>query len=257
MHKEYKRIIDGADTAVLFIHGILGTPNHFKDFVSLVPQEYSIYNLLLDGHGKGVVEFSHTSMKVWKNQVENAINELLETHRQIIIVAHSMGTLFALQQSYERSREVNGLFLLATPLKINIKLKMFLNSTKLYFNKIKPDDIEALAYKAACGIKQDKKFWLYLGWIPRFLELFKEIKHTRTLIKDILVPCCVFQSKNDEMVSLKSIDLLNNNIFIECNVLQNSSHHYYFENDYKNVLEKYKKFLNNSLLIDNLYESNV
>ena len=63
MHKEYKRIVNGADSAVLFIHGILGTPNHFKEFIPLVPKEYSVHNLLLDGHGKGVKEFSRKKRK--------------------------------------------------------------------------------------------------------------------------------------------------------------------------------------------------
>lgn len=239
MHKEYKYIVGGADTAVLFIHGILGTPNHFKDFIQLVPEEYSIHNLLLDGHGKGVKEFSHTSMNSWKNQVETAANDLLKNHKQIIIVAHSMGTLFALQQAYKRPQEIEGLFLLAAPLKLRIKSKMFLNSAKLYFNRIKPDDIEGNAYKNACGITQDKKLWLYLGWIPRFLELFKEIRFTRTLLKDISVPCFIFQSKNDEMVSRKSIDFMKANPAIKFDVLKKSSHHYYFESDYDILLKKF------------------
>ena len=200
MCDEYKRIVNGADTAVLFIHGIIGTPNHFKDFIPLVPKEYSIHNLLLDGHGSGVKEFSRTSIKKWKNQVDNAVDELLKTHSKIIITAHSMGTLLALQQAFKRPTQIVGLFLLAVPLKIKIKFKTVSNAFKLYFNRIKPDDIEGQAYKAACGITHTKKFWLYLGWIPRFFELFKEIKYTRTLIKDISVPCYIYQSKNDEMV---------------------------------------------------------
>lgn len=243
MHKEYKQIIDGANTAVLFVHGILGTPNHFKDFIPLVPKEYSVHNLLLDGHGSGVKEFSRASMNSWKNQVNDATEQLLKTHKQIIIMAHSMGTLFALQQAVKRATAIKGLFLLATPLKVGLKFKMFSNSAKLYFNKIKPDDIEALAYKAACGINQDKRFWLYLGWVPRFFELFKEIKNTRPILKDVLVPCFVFQSKNDEMVSQKSIEYIKTNPNIKLDILQNSSHHYYFKDDYEKLLLEFNDFI--------------
>ena len=35
IHQEYVRKVPGADTAVLFIHGIVGTPNHFTDLISL------------------------------------------------------------------------------------------------------------------------------------------------------------------------------------------------------------------------------
>ncbi len=239
MHKEYKNIITNADTAVLFIHGILGTPNHFKDFIPLVPDGYSVHNILLDGHGGGVRDFSHTTMKIWKSQIENTVNDLLKTHKSIIIVAHSMGTLFALQQAYKRPEQIKRLFLLATPLKLGIKLKMFSNSIKLYFNKIKPYDKETLAYKAACGVKQDKRFWLYIGWIPRFLELFKEIKFTKTIINYVTVPCRVYLSQKDEMVSIKCIDLLKDNTAIQCEVLQKSSHHYYSDDDYNILLKEF------------------
>ena len=80
MHKEYKRIAQHPETAVLFLHGIVGTPNHFRAFVPLVPEDMSVYNMLLDGHGKGVRDFSHTSMEKWRNQVAGAVGELLKEH---------------------------------------------------------------------------------------------------------------------------------------------------------------------------------
>ena len=75
-HKEFIRINDNSNTAILFIHGIVGTPNHFNDFVSLVPESFSAFNLLLDGHGKGVKDFSKTSMKKWETQVDSVVEEL-------------------------------------------------------------------------------------------------------------------------------------------------------------------------------------
>ena len=46
-HSEFTRT--GTDTriSVLFIHGIGGTPNHFKAFVPLVPERFSVCNMLL------------------------------------------------------------------------------------------------------------------------------------------------------------------------------------------------------------------
>ena len=46
-HQPYFRIIDGADTAILFVHGIVGTPDQFSALLPLVPQEWSCVNLLL------------------------------------------------------------------------------------------------------------------------------------------------------------------------------------------------------------------
>ena len=48
-----KRLLPGAACAVLFVHGILGSPAQFAPFLLLVPQDWSFCNLLLQGHGGG------------------------------------------------------------------------------------------------------------------------------------------------------------------------------------------------------------
>lgn len=44
-----KRLLPGAACAVLFVHGILGSPAQFAPFLPLVPQDWSFCNLLLQG----------------------------------------------------------------------------------------------------------------------------------------------------------------------------------------------------------------
>ena len=60
-----KRLLPGAACAVLFVHGILGSPAQFAPFLPLVPQDWSFCNLLLQGHGGGARDFSAASMAVW------------------------------------------------------------------------------------------------------------------------------------------------------------------------------------------------
>lgn len=242
MHKEYVRLVDSADTAVLFIHGIVGTPNHFTDFVNLVPSEMSVCNMLLDGHGKGVSEFSKTSMDKWKSQVDAKVTELSKTHSKIIIVAHSMGTLFAINESVKHPDKIQKLFLLATPLKLFIKPQMMLNTMKVYFGLIKDSDKKAQAAQRAYGIKDSKNIFKYIGWIPRYLELFKEIKAVRKSVLLISTPCDVYQSAHDEMVSVKSTNILNKNNNIKVKVLAKSSHYYYDDDDYKYLLNEFSDF---------------
>ena len=110
-HKEYVRINDYSKTAILFIHGIVGTPNHFNEFVSLVPESFSVYNLLLEGHGKGVKDFSNASMKKWEAQVDSVVKELSLTHEKIYIVAHSLGTLLAIDQAVKNKKNTSCFFL--------------------------------------------------------------------------------------------------------------------------------------------------
>ena len=223
---EYIKIVDDAKVAVLFIHGILGTPNHFREFISLTPESFSVCNLLLEGHGKGVRDFSGASMKKWEEQVAFAVEQLSATHEKIYIVAHSMGTLLAMEQAL-KNQKICKLFLLAVPLRISLKWKLITNSLKIYLDKIRPNDQEALAAKNCCGITQCKNPFPYLGWVPRFLELFAKIRQLRKMTGFLKTPCVVFQSGNDEMVSAQSVKYLNPNPYIAVNTLKNAGHFYY------------------------------
>ena len=82
-HDEVKRIIPGARTAVLLIHGICGTPNHFVGGIPLmewIPSDWSIYNLLLPGHGGTVEDFAKSSLKQWRCSARRAFCSLVNTH---------------------------------------------------------------------------------------------------------------------------------------------------------------------------------
>ena len=242
MHKEYKRISEHADKAILFIHGIVGTPNHFGEFVKLVPDDLSVYNILLDGHGKGVADFSKTSMEKWKRQVADAVEELAKDHNEIYVVGHSLGCLLAIEQSVVHAN-ITKMFLLAVPLRLFLKPKMFLNSLKVFFGKIDPKNDELMSAKACYGIGEDKNPFRYLGWVPRFLELFCQIRNTRKIINRINIPCVAFQSAKDEMVSNKSQKILAENPGIVTVELRNSGHYYYDQRDASLLKNAFAEFI--------------
>ena len=136
-HEEYVRIVPGAKTAVLFIHGIVGTPNHFQDLIPLinvVPEDYSVYNVLLDGHGGTVDDFAKTSMEKWHMQVWGIFEQLSRTHERVILVAHSMGTLFSIQLAIAHPEKVLFLFLLAVPLRPGIRLMTIRNLMNMNYD---------------------------------------------------------------------------------------------------------------------------
>lgn len=241
-HKEYKRIRTDADVAVLFIHGIVGTPNHFTEFVSRVPQGMSVYNVLLDGHGYGAKEFSKTSMKRWESQISAVVEELSLSHKTIVVVAHSMGTLLAIEQAINNPK-IAQLFLLAVPLKLSLKRTMFINSFKVYFNRIRPDDKAALAALRCCGVRHDKNPFKYIGWIPRLFELFAKIRQVRKSVSLLKITCSAYQSANDEMVSRRSADYLVKNPYITVNDLEKSGHYNYSAEDWKRLLCDFENWI--------------
>lgn len=241
-HEEYIRHTDG-EKVVLFIHGFLGSPEHFDEFIELVPKEHGIYNVLLYGHGGTVSDFSFASMKIWKSQIERIIKELDEKYKEIIIVSHSMGTLFSYSLAIKYPKKIKAMLMLGTPLKIGVKWTAILNSFKSLFGIISDDDEVGKSYNKAHSVKLNLKLWEYIGWIPRYLELFCESKAGRSNIKMVCVPCFIFQSKKDELVSLKSIKFIPKKENIHLTVLENSAHFIYDKEDFKVVLNKFKEII--------------
>lgn len=243
IHKEYIRDVSGSKTAVLMIHGIAGTPAYFNELIPIIPDNCSVHNILLDGHGKGVEDLGASSMKKWKSQVKEKLDELFEKHEQIIIVGHSMGTLFAIQEAIEHPDKITRLFLLAVPLKFRIKFSALFTSLRVCSGKIKPDDITALTMKNSLGVQIDRKFWKFITWIPRILELLSESRRTCKILSQLKVPCDVFQSKEDELVSLKSCKYLNNHPYVNNKLLYNSGHNSYSIEDLKLIQTRLSEIL--------------
>lgn len=241
-HIEYKRIIDGAEVAVLFIHGILGTPNHFRELIPLVPPSYSVYAMVTDGHCGSVSDFSSSSLEKWRKSVQDAVDGLLATHERLYIVGHSMGTLFAIEQAMRESR-IPKLFCISIPIKVGFRLRMIPMAYKIYRKRIKDDDTVTLALRECYGCVDDKNILKYLGWVPRFLDLFKLIRHTRRNLKELSTPCVAFQSIPDELVSPKSIGILKKESSIRVVALERSTHFYYPAEEMDFLKEEFIKFL--------------
>lgn len=242
-HREIIKILPDAKNAVLFIHGIVGTPDHFRDFIPMVPNTWSVCNLLLKGHGKGVRDFANASMKEWRNQVDQALDMLREQHENIIIVAHSMGTLFAIRSTVKDPHNIRHLFLMETPLRMHLRPAALSTSIKVLFNRISPSDVKMVSARNAYGINPDKRLWKYISWLPRYIELFRESFKTQKDIPLLDTPCTVYQSLKDEVVSNASLRYLKKSN-IKIHILQESGHFHLAENDKTLVLKHLQSLCN-------------
>ena len=240
MHSPYFRINENSDTAVLFIHGFQGSPRHFDRFVDKVPSEISVYNLLLSGHGGSVRDFSRASMTEWKTQIEAVLEDLVTNYKNIYIVGHSMGTFFALDAAIGYPENIRAIFLLQSPLKIGVKPYALINSLKALFNV---NDEVGQIYKKSNSVKLNFRIWEYIGWIPRYLELFRGAKTARKKICDIKIPCFIFQSQKDELVSIRSLKFIPQNQYISVVTLKNSAHFIYDNNEFEFLLNKFTDML--------------
>ena len=206
-HSEYIRLTADADTAVLFLHGICGTPRHFDSrlpLTHLVPESWSVYSICLPGHGGTVDDFSQSTMKQWKEYVWQTFDRLSQTHCHVVLVGHSMGTLFSIQLAMEKGERVPFLFLLASPLCPRVSFACVRHLTGIVFNyhpgKHKIQD----AMHTTVGITTTRKLWKYLGWIPNFWSLLGECRRTKKALPHLKTKTFVFQSRRDELVAFRS-----------------------------------------------------
>lgn len=247
-HKEFIREVPNADSAIVFIHGILSTPLFFEQLITLVPDNFSIYNILLDGHGGGVKDFSATSMKVWKHQTKTLIKYLEGKYENIILVGHSMGTLFSIQSAVARPEKIKALFLLCSPLKVLVHPRSAKYSLRIVFERGDRGDPVENSASRWYSITPDKRLWRYIPWIPKFTSLLSEIRKTRKLAPHITMPAYVFHSRHDSLVSRKAVKFFEGGKNTEIIHLHDSYHQYFTEEDYGIILKKFSEML--SLLED-------
>lgn len=243
-HEASRRLVPGAKTAVLLIHGICGSPEHFRTLLPLeqrIPAGWSYENLVLDGHCAQVSDFGHSSMKKWQAQADAAFDRLSKTHDRVILVGHSMGTLLSIRQALRHPEKVGRLFLLAVPVKVFVQPRAIPYLLRIAFDRIDENNPVLMSMCRACGIRQTKKVWKYIPWIPRMVELLRFCGQTAKQVGDLRVRCLAIQSDRDEMVSRRAGKLLRNSGRVEVIDLPHSTHFYYDPKDAETILHRFEE----------------
>lgn len=246
-HEEVIRIVPDADIAVLFMHGIAGTPDHFHKvlpMIAQVPEEWSVYALRYPGHGGTADDFAHASMNQWRTYARETFRKLAATHEKVILVGHSMGNLFAMQLGVEYPAKIPFIFMLAAPMRPWPRLFGIVNLIKLGFGKLDMSDPLEASTSLVCGLTPTRKIWKYIKWIPRILELFAEIARTEKIMPDLKVPCVALQSRKDELVSNFSLGVLKKSGVVQVCELPESTHFYYAPEDQKTIFSVFSECLN-------------
>lgn len=226
--------------ALLFVHGFTGNIHIFDFLKPYVPSQCPVMNITLRGHGGDALDFSKASMTQWKDQINEAVDQLLERYGRVAIVAHSMGGLFALDNACRGRCEA--LFLLNPALRIRVTSRLLKKSTKAFLG-LTESDVVAAAAKEAYGIAVDLNLFHYYGWPRRVLELFKEIRHVRPLIENINIPSWVFISGKDELIAPSINEFFINKNNFELTFLPASGHFYYTDSERSVIEQKFKDFL--------------
>ena len=245
MNPKYHDIIrecPAADTAVILLHGILSAPQFFDFLLPEIPETVSVYGLLLDGHGASPEALAHTSMQKWKQQIRNLTEKLLPRYEKILIAAHSMGTLFALELAEAYPEQIRRMLLLGVPLRVHLT-PFGAGCSLLAACGYQPQNEKLAAMEHAYSIRPDSNPLHYAGWIPRYKELFAEIDRVNAMRMHVRVPCEVYQSASDELVSPDALPLLHEMPAVRLHVLRHSSHFYFPPQDQSRLLHTWQRII--------------
>lgn len=226
---------------IVFVHGIVGNNRIFDFLKPLVPDDYEVAYVALQGHGGDALGFSKASMSRWKEQVEEAVMNLSAKCHTVIGVGHSMGTLLLMEQAAKG--RLSGLFLLNPPMHIMPKSGLFTNIFKVATGNLFDDPV-ASAAKDAYGISLDCNPLHYYGWPRRYIELFTEIKRVREcIVLQLQCPISVILSERDEMVSPASAEVFKPMANATITMLPHSTHYYYPSEDQRLITTAFRSFI--------------
>lgn len=227
MHSELKRIVPGAKNAVLFVHGINATPRFFDEYAAALPADFSVHSVLLPGHGGTVKDFGKHSAKEWEAHVRACLDGLRASHERVYIVAHSLGTLLSIREAVRDDTRIAGMLLLCVPLRIWSRPSAWVrNIGKGVLGMTSQEEL-----RTCYGTEVDWRVWRYIGWIPRYLELFVLSRDARQKVSRLTVPTLAFMAGKDEQVSLRSEKCMAGNPAITLRRMPKSRHHEFTPED--------------------------
>lgn len=216
----------GAKTAVIFIHGILGTPQVFMPMIAQMDREkYAVSALLLPGHGGTQSDFINSKMDEWDWAVKDNIIKMSKRYPKIILAGHSMGSLLALSNSVLFPC-VNGVIAMATPMRVRIRPRALISgSSSDHREKTSP-------------------VWLSPRTVPRYHELYRLIRNTKTILNLVRAPLLAIHSLNDEVADVKGLTLFQKvQAKYDQLILSHSGHTDFSEQDIHKMALSFNRFI--------------
>lgn len=229
--------------ATMFVHGIGG---HFKQFASL-PEAAApfgtVETFILPGHGGRFADLLKTDVADWLGDVEARLARLSESHDEVVLVGHSLGTLLSMYAAYKNPFKVKRLLLWATPFGISLRSSL---AQKM---KYKREQTPKTAAVSATDILSTP--------LPNAIEALRmlpKLSHIVTFSKrcEIVYPSLdftfeCFQVKFDEMVKPEpSMQVLAKNPQAAVHLLTESSHGYLVSPELEMVSDTLVRMLNDA-----------
>ena len=196
---------DGGSTAVLIIHGYLGSPYDVKYMAEKLFQNgYTVSVPRLPGHGTCRQDFINTGKTEWLDEVYKNYKELEKKYSEVVIAGFSMGGLLAINAASTLKPER---LILIAPALSNKRKFMFYSTPLLKFF------IKTL--NKNCRIKTNNKYEEYLkqeywskDWIKAVADIVYLQLKAKKLLKTLESKILLLISESDNTVPVEVSEIV-------------------------------------------------
>ena len=168
----------------------MGSPRQFDPVGARLFDCCDVIAPVLPGHGGNALDFAKSNMNEWQAAVNKTVADACQQYDRVILLGHSMGGLLLWKAAMQHP--IAGLVTVAMPLKFRYLPHAFFNCLKVTFTKI------PCISREMCGV-DPHPLYASIGWIPRYLELFRKAKEIRGCLTEIQAPVRCFYFRHDEL----------------------------------------------------------
>lgn len=226
--------------AVLFIHGLsakIEDNEYFINQMSIYPN-IDIYTFTLPGHSEKCVEY--VKYQEWIDASEKELNKILEKYKKVTIVAHSMGTIIAVNLA-SRYKEVE---------------KLVLISSAFIFGNI---DQNKKDLKRIINKEVDEELGTgFEGALTKFLSISKRVMIEYMLmasvniknIRKITCPTLLIHGSEDNVIPVNSSKMVYEKLNCKKDliIVENVRHQVFKSNKKKEITDYIYRFINFKIL---------
>ncbi len=260
---ENKNEIKGA---VLLFHGLTGSPFELKKYGQfLYNNGYDVYGECLPGHGEKFEEIYTVKYQDWLNFAYTRFKDLKAGYSKVFISGLCLGAVLAIAVAEKFPNEVDGVISLSTTLYLDgwrLPWYKFLipiglsTIIRCYYNypECEPHGIKNLKTRSVVK-KLLAKGDVGMNDFPMtgIYELVKLSAVVRKNLKKVISPILLIHSKEDDLTSVKSAEIVYSNISSEDKekiILYDSYHMVLYDNEKEFVFNKAVSFLDNHVSLE-------
>ena len=192
---------------VLLAHGWTSTPYEVRRLGKFLNvRGYTVYGLLLKGHGTEPSDLEDVNWTDWVEDMERGYEKLKVNYDKVYVAGTSIGAALTLILARKIS-EISGIILMATPYKMrmekmmNLFARVFLLVGKRYYKKFYPPSFGSSGMVTRLVSYQTFP-------VKSVLDAIRTTREARKDTHLITQPCLIMQSTHDHIVTADSLECI-------------------------------------------------